>query len=177
MNDICYLSSKGTYKNVTENGAILTGVDFLPQLHLFVYGNVLEPTESKSPLFRCRDLIAYFEFSLCFPDKGVSRSKDFTMNDAIFYIKDKIGKTSDKLIIRVAVANFDDTEKNSNALTCLSSSLYKVLKKEISEQFGYKGDIIVYWDFGDDYCIFNKDSEVIDSKLRYDSYNNIVVLD
>lgn len=174
MSDLVYQVSLGNAKSLNGNNNVVC-LDDANVMHLFVFGSVVRPNLNKSPLFKCRDMIANFRLSINHPkDRG--HIKDAATGEAVLYVEDKIPRGKEKIVVSVDIALFDDVDKNDEDLRKLSSCFYNMISCEIKSIYGYEEDIAIYWSVDNGYFLFTGSSEDINASFHYNIEKGIVVL-
>ncbi len=156
METLYYQTSFGVGSYVTDAGEVKScNHDFPERLKedgnkeftIFAFGHDINPEEAKSPLFRCRNMIAVLNCFYVGKDRGNMRAGHL---DTACSFTDKLFnncKSKELVVIQGLGIDADDEDARN-----LFKSLYSIVCNETKKQFNATDDIVV--------CLFVNDEDM-----------------
>lgn len=102
--------------------------------------NPIKPVVSKSPVFPVRDLIGAIRCEYLGLNRGV---KSQQLSEACYYVESTI-KDANKRDIVVISSRFDFT-CNEGDIGMAVSSMYKIIKKEVQDNYNKNSNLVICW--------------------------------
>lgn len=178
MSNLYYHASYGAGSEVID-GEVLKADRNLPESHriwndreftLFIFGDAVEPSKAKSPLFPCRDLIANLHCTYVGRDRENLPSGHLA--DACECANTlNFGEKKEVIVIDGTVdTKADDFDE-------LLSDIFSIISKEAETHFNSSLDIVVYWYFSeDDYTKVKKSNISWGSSVKfYDECHSVML--
>ena len=145
MKNLYYQTSYGVGNLVMKDGVFPCNHDYPEDLQkegeneftIYTFGHDINPEDAKSPLFRCRDLIATIHGTYIGKRRELLRACHYetacTLADECF--------SSVKELVVVDMCVDESTDKEN--LRSLYSNLYRIVTAEVKKQYKVSEDIVI----------------------------------